>query len=94
MRYQKYCIRMQSKKKIDVSCQIITAVSEDTEMAAQRAKTTLAFYVEIFLQIMDLLKKLVNILHVGKYGCSKIVPCQNDADAPNARSNKRIKHEF
>ena len=39
--------RMQSKKKIDVSCQIITAVSEDTEMAAQRAKTTLAFYVAV-----------------------------------------------
>ena len=39
--------RMQSKKKIDVSCQIITAVSDDAEMAAQRAKSTLAFYVAV-----------------------------------------------
>ena len=39
--------RMQSKRKIDVSCQIITAVSKDAELAAQRAKTTLAFYVSV-----------------------------------------------
>lgn len=39
--------KMQSKKKIDVSCQIITCVSDDSEKATERAKKTLAFYVSI-----------------------------------------------
>ena len=39
--------RMQSKKKIDVTCQIITCVSEDSELAIERAKKTLAFYVSV-----------------------------------------------
>lgn len=39
--------RMQSKKKIDVTCQIITCVSEDSEKARDRAKKTLAFYVSV-----------------------------------------------
>jgi len=36
---------MQSKKRIDVTCQIITSVSEDPELAIDRCKKTLAFYV-------------------------------------------------
>ena len=39
--------RMQSKKKIDVACQIITCVAEDSELAIERAKKTLAFYVSV-----------------------------------------------
>ena len=38
---------MQSKKKIDVTCQIITCVSNDAELAIDRAKKTLAFYVSV-----------------------------------------------
>ena len=39
--------KMQSKRKIDATCQIITAVSEDSEKAIQRVKTTIAFYVSV-----------------------------------------------
>lgn len=39
--------KMQSKKKIDVACQIITCVSEDSDIAIDRAKKTLAFYVSV-----------------------------------------------
>ena len=39
--------KMQTKKKIDVTCQIITSVSEDSEDARKRAKKTLAFYVSV-----------------------------------------------
>ena len=39
--------KMQSKKKIDVTCQIITCVAEDSEVAINRAKKTLAFYVSV-----------------------------------------------
>lgn len=39
--------KMQSKKKIDVSCQLITCVSEDSDKAIDRAKKTLAFYVSV-----------------------------------------------
>ena len=39
--------KMQSEKKIDVACQIITCVSNDSEDAIQRAKKTLAFYVSV-----------------------------------------------
>ena len=38
---------MQSKKKIDVSLQIITCVNEDAEKAITRAKKTLAFYISV-----------------------------------------------
>ena len=38
---------MQSKKKIDVTCQIITCVSENSELAVERAKKTLAFYISV-----------------------------------------------
>ena len=39
--------KMQSKKKIDVACQLITCVSEDSEKAITRAKQTIAFYVSV-----------------------------------------------
>ena len=39
--------KMQSKRKIDVTCQIITAISNDSEKAIERAKKTLAFYVAV-----------------------------------------------
>lgn len=39
--------KMQSKRKIDSTCQIITAVSEDSEKALNRVKTTIAFYVSV-----------------------------------------------
>ena len=39
--------RMQSKKKIDVACQIITCISNDSEKAIDRAKRTLAFYISV-----------------------------------------------
>jgi alkanesulfonate monooxygenase SsuD/methylene tetrahydromethanopterin reductase-like flavin-dependent oxidoreductase (luciferase family) len=38
---------MQSKQKIDVTCQMITCVSEDSEIAINRCKKTLAFYVAV-----------------------------------------------
>ena len=39
--------KMQSKKKIDVACQIITCISNDSEKAIDRAKRTLAFYISV-----------------------------------------------
>jgi len=39
--------KMQSKKKIDVTCQIITCVAEDSDVAIDRAKKTLAFYISV-----------------------------------------------
>jgi len=39
--------KMQSKKKINVTCQIITCVAEDSDIAIKRAKKTLAFYVSV-----------------------------------------------
>jgi alkanesulfonate monooxygenase SsuD/methylene tetrahydromethanopterin reductase-like flavin-dependent oxidoreductase (luciferase family) len=39
--------KMQSKKKIDVTCQLITCVSENSEKAIQRAKKTIAFYISV-----------------------------------------------
>ena len=39
--------KMQNKKKIDVTCQLITCVSEDSEKALTRARQTLAFYVSV-----------------------------------------------
>lgn len=38
---------MQSKRKIDVTCQIISSVSNDAETAINRAKQTLAFYISV-----------------------------------------------
>ena len=39
--------RMQSERKIDVACQIITCISNNSEEAIQRAKKTLAFYISV-----------------------------------------------
>ena len=39
--------QMQSKKKIDVTCQLITCMSNDAEKAVERAKKTLAFYISV-----------------------------------------------
>ena len=39
--------KMQSKKKIDVTCQLITCVSMDSQKAIDRAKQTIAFYVSV-----------------------------------------------
>jgi alkanesulfonate monooxygenase SsuD/methylene tetrahydromethanopterin reductase-like flavin-dependent oxidoreductase (luciferase family) len=39
--------KMQSKKKIDVTCQLITCVSENSEEAIERAKKTVAFYISV-----------------------------------------------
>ena len=44
---KKTITKMQSKKRIDVACQIITCVSENSENAILRAKKTLAFYVSV-----------------------------------------------
>ena len=38
---------MQSQKKIDVTCQIITCISNNSEDAIKRAKKTLAFYISV-----------------------------------------------
>jgi len=39
--------KMQSKKTIDVTCQLITCVSENSEEAIDRAKKTIAFYISV-----------------------------------------------
>lgn len=39
--------RMQSRRRIDVACQLITCVSDDSERAILRAKQTVAFYVSV-----------------------------------------------
>ncbi|MDE1861890.1 MAG: LLM class flavin-dependent oxidoreductase [Thaumarchaeota archaeon] len=39
--------QMQSRREIDVACQLITCVSEDLEQALVRAKKTIAFYVSV-----------------------------------------------
>ncbi|MHB8547200.1 MAG: LLM class flavin-dependent oxidoreductase [Nitrosotalea sp.] len=39
--------KMQSKRKIDVTCQLITCVSDDSEKSIIRAKKTIAFYVSV-----------------------------------------------
>ncbi len=39
--------KMQKKRTIDVACQIITCVSEDAELARERARKTLAFYISV-----------------------------------------------
>ncbi len=44
---KKTIAEMQTKKKIDVTCQLITCVSDDSEVATERAKKTIAFYVSV-----------------------------------------------
>ena len=48
---------MQAKNKIDVTCQIITCVSENSENAIERCKKTLAFYVSVGNIYRDFLAK-------------------------------------
>jgi len=48
--------KMQNKKTIDVTCQLITCMSNDSEEAIDRAKKTLAFYIsvgEIYRNFLD-----------------------------------------
>ena len=49
--------KMQSQKNIDVACQIITCISNDSEEAIQRAKKTVAFYVSVGKIYRDFLAK-------------------------------------
>ena len=49
--------KMQSQKKIDVSCQIITCVSENSEEAVKRARKTIAFYISVGKIYREFLKK-------------------------------------
>jgi alkanesulfonate monooxygenase SsuD/methylene tetrahydromethanopterin reductase-like flavin-dependent oxidoreductase (luciferase family) len=44
---KKTILKMQSERKIDIACQIITCVSNNSEDAIQRAKKTLAFYISV-----------------------------------------------
>ncbi len=44
---QKIIKHMQSKQKIDVTCQLITCMSNDAESSVERAKKTLAFYISV-----------------------------------------------
>ena len=44
---KKTITKMQSKRKIDVTCQIITSVSEDPDLAIERTKKTLSFYISV-----------------------------------------------
>jgi alkanesulfonate monooxygenase SsuD/methylene tetrahydromethanopterin reductase-like flavin-dependent oxidoreductase (luciferase family) len=39
--------KMQNKKKIDVSCQLITCVSKDSQKAIDHAKKTISFYISV-----------------------------------------------
>jgi alkanesulfonate monooxygenase SsuD/methylene tetrahydromethanopterin reductase-like flavin-dependent oxidoreductase (luciferase family) len=48
---------MQSKRKIDVACQLITCVSRDSELAVNKCKKTLAFYVSVGKIYRDFLAK-------------------------------------
>ena len=49
--------KMQSQKNIDVACQIITCISNDSNEAIQRAKKTVAFYVSVGKIYRDFLAK-------------------------------------
>ncbi|RDJ31039.1 MAG: LLM class flavin-dependent oxidoreductase [Crenarchaeota archaeon] len=49
--------KFQSKRKIDVGCQIITAIDNDAEKAIERAKITLAFYVSVGKIYREFLEK-------------------------------------
>ncbi len=39
--------KMQSKREIDVACQLITCMSNDVDIAIERVKKTLAFYISV-----------------------------------------------
>ena len=44
---KKTIVKMQSKRNIDVTCQLITCVSDNSDVAIERAKKTVAFYVSV-----------------------------------------------
>lgn len=49
--------KMQSIRKLDVSCQLITCVDNDADIATRRAKKTIAFYVSVGKIYRDFLSK-------------------------------------
>ncbi len=49
--------KMQNKRKIDVTCQVITCVSNDAEAAITRAKKTISFYVSVGKTYREFLAK-------------------------------------
>jgi 5,10-methylenetetrahydromethanopterin reductase len=49
--------KMQKKRQIDVACQLITCMSNDSEKAVERTKKTLAFYVSVGTIYRDFLAK-------------------------------------
>jgi alkanesulfonate monooxygenase SsuD/methylene tetrahydromethanopterin reductase-like flavin-dependent oxidoreductase (luciferase family) len=49
--------KMQNKRKIDITCQLITCVSEDSQKAIDRAKKTLSFYISVGQIYRDFLAK-------------------------------------
>jgi len=49
--------KMQSRKNIDVTCQLITCTSEDSDVAIERVKKTLAFYISVGKIYRDFLAK-------------------------------------
>ncbi|MGQ0376095.1 MAG: LLM class flavin-dependent oxidoreductase [Nitrososphaerota archaeon] len=49
--------KMQKKRRIDVTCQLITCMSNDSEKAKTRAKKTLAFYISVGKIYRDFLSK-------------------------------------
>jgi alkanesulfonate monooxygenase SsuD/methylene tetrahydromethanopterin reductase-like flavin-dependent oxidoreductase (luciferase family) len=64
--------KMQAKKNIDVACQIITCISEDSDDAILRAKKTLAFYISVgkiyreFLENNGFKNEIINIFNEFK----------------------------
>ncbi|RNJ77334.1 MAG: LLM class flavin-dependent oxidoreductase [Nitrosopumilus sp. H8] len=76
--------KMHSKKRIDVSCQIITSVADDSQKAMTRAKKTLAFYVSVgriyreFLAANGFERETASILEEykksGIRSCHEMVP--------------------
>jgi alkanesulfonate monooxygenase SsuD/methylene tetrahydromethanopterin reductase-like flavin-dependent oxidoreductase (luciferase family) len=49
--------KMQKKRRIDVTCQLVTCMSSDSEKAKTRAKKTLAFYISVGKVYRDFLSK-------------------------------------
>lgn len=49
--------QMQSKKKIDVACQLITCVSKDSDLAINKAKKTISFYIAVGKVYREFLEK-------------------------------------
>jgi len=49
--------KMQKKRKIDIACQLITCIADDSEKAVQRAKKTLSFYIAVGKTYREFLAK-------------------------------------